>query len=369
MDIGGISARDPKNLRWRTESFEEKYEILVLCENNRVGSTGCLEDLQILGAPQAESCDGIGFDAELLAQPGSQMGRELRVDPEDQAARTAWSRRWLAKRRLAWMSSDSRSGISSRICSAVKPLASRSRTSLTRIRIPRMQGRPPHCSGSTVMRSATYLMLFPPPEAYHRTEPSGLHPMPRRPRDRLRPLQIGLAYTRQDDSVIRRGARFEVLLLGFDDRPQHVVAFRRIERFQPKVWMDERQEIAAVVPALFDVEVACEGGKDLRRPHGLRGIVLVDRRSDVPLPSDRCRQGKKEAIRVGNRCRGPLLTGRADILVKVKKAAGTERGRCGGETTVKVFHMMKRLVEESGVEPLSRKVQRVQIFLAIFDAG
>ena len=52
------------------------------------------------------------------------------------------------------MSSASRSGISSRTCSVERPLAKRSRTSVTRIRIPRMQGRAPHCSGSTVIRSA-----------------------------------------------------------------------------------------------------------------------------------------------------------------------------------------------------------------------
>jgi hypothetical protein len=32
--------------------------------------------------------------------------------------------------------------------------SNRSSTSLTRMRMPRMQGRPPHCSGSTVILSA-----------------------------------------------------------------------------------------------------------------------------------------------------------------------------------------------------------------------
>jgi hypothetical protein len=50
------------------------------------------------------------------------------------------------------MSSGSRSGSSSTTCCGVSPFASRSNTSVTRIRIPLIQGRPPHCSGSMVMR-------------------------------------------------------------------------------------------------------------------------------------------------------------------------------------------------------------------------
>ena len=51
------------------------------------------------------------------------------------------------------MSSGSRSGNSSRTCSDDRPEASRSNTSVTRIRNPRTHGRPPHCSGFTVIRS------------------------------------------------------------------------------------------------------------------------------------------------------------------------------------------------------------------------
>ncbi len=50
------------------------------------------------------------------------------------------------------MSSGSRSGNSSSTCSLVRPAASRSKTSVTRMRIPRMQGGPPHCSGLMVIR-------------------------------------------------------------------------------------------------------------------------------------------------------------------------------------------------------------------------
>lgn len=70
------------------------------------------------------------------------MRRELCVYPEDQAATTGWSSRRLANLKLARTSSSSRSGISLTICSGESPFARRSKTSLTRIRIPRMQGRP-----------------------------------------------------------------------------------------------------------------------------------------------------------------------------------------------------------------------------------
>ena len=81
-------------------------------------------------------------------------GRQLRVHPNRHAARIGWSMRRRAYMRHALRSSDSKSGISSRICAASRPEAKRSRTSLTRIRIPRTQGRPPHCFGLTVMRSS-----------------------------------------------------------------------------------------------------------------------------------------------------------------------------------------------------------------------
>ncbi len=61
-----------------------------------------------------------------------------------------------AYRRAAVISSVSRSGNSWRICSRECPLARRSSTSITRILIPRMQGRPPHCAGLTVMRLSKF---------------------------------------------------------------------------------------------------------------------------------------------------------------------------------------------------------------------
>jgi len=62
-----------------------------------------------------------------------------------------------ANRRHASTSSASRSGSSSSTCSRVCPDASRSSTSVTRMRMPRMQGRPPHCRVFTVIRSIKLL--------------------------------------------------------------------------------------------------------------------------------------------------------------------------------------------------------------------
>lgn len=56
--------------------------------------------------------------------------------------------------RAAFRSSASKSGISSRICSALRPAENRSKTSDTRILMPRMQGRPQHWLGLMVMRSS-----------------------------------------------------------------------------------------------------------------------------------------------------------------------------------------------------------------------
>ena len=53
------------------------------------------------------------------------------------------------------MSASSRSGTCSRVYSFDKPTASKSETSTTLIRIPLMQGLPPHCAGLVVIRSST----------------------------------------------------------------------------------------------------------------------------------------------------------------------------------------------------------------------
>ena len=74
------------------------------------------------------------------------------TNPNHAATRTGWSSLRLTYCKHARTSSGSRSGSSSRTCWEVSPFDSKSRTSVTRMRMPRMQGRPPHCSGSKVIR-------------------------------------------------------------------------------------------------------------------------------------------------------------------------------------------------------------------------
>lgn len=92
------------------------------------------------------------YNAKGLTDPSSNSGGQMGVQPDRHTARTGWSMRRLANTRQALRSSASKSGISAKICEASSPDAKRSKTSLTRIRIPRTQGRPPHCRGFTVIR-------------------------------------------------------------------------------------------------------------------------------------------------------------------------------------------------------------------------
>ena len=63
-----------------------------------------------------------------------------------------------ANARQARMSSSVNSGKSARICACVIPEARYSRTSVTVIRMPRMQGLPPRLPGEAVMRSVYFMM-------------------------------------------------------------------------------------------------------------------------------------------------------------------------------------------------------------------
>ncbi len=90
----------------------------------------------------------------LSGEPAGKCGQKLRVDEEPHQAtrRTTWSACWAAHSSAAVMSPASSDGKSARIPSRLAPAASRSSTSLTRMRRPRRQGLPPHWFGSMVMR-------------------------------------------------------------------------------------------------------------------------------------------------------------------------------------------------------------------------
>ena len=89
-----------------------------------------------------------------VGQRPSQRGWKLSINQEVQEVvhSTGWSTSAAAKARQARMSAASKYGKSERMFYSVSPSASKSRTSLTLIRIPRMQGLPPHWFGLKVMR-------------------------------------------------------------------------------------------------------------------------------------------------------------------------------------------------------------------------
>lgn len=153
--VRGIAAPHPENRRRSTQALLKQNEIDILRHDRDVRFSRGQEDARILRAQQVQIPNAVGFDRKFFCQPRRERRRQLRINPNDHATNTGWSIRREANRSDAWRSSASRSGISSRICSAERPAANRSSTSLTLMRIPRIHGRPPHCSGSTVIRSAS----------------------------------------------------------------------------------------------------------------------------------------------------------------------------------------------------------------------
>jgi len=111
------------------------------------------KDFLIFGIAESNISDGKRCEGKCLRQPSRHGGRQVRIKPDCHAAATAGgSVGPLAKTRHALTSSGSKSRSSSRTSAAVNPEANKSRTSLTRIRIPRTHGRPPHWRGLTVIR-------------------------------------------------------------------------------------------------------------------------------------------------------------------------------------------------------------------------
>ena len=154
-----IAAREPNDLPRRSEPLQERRhkvalaqeldEITVLGDDDGGGGSRGGEDGGIVGVLEAEFTNRYRGDATFGFHPPREGGRELGVKPNGKrradhgrvyAARIGWSSRRLANRRQAVTSAGSRSGSSSTTCSGVNPVARRSSTSITRIRIPRTQG-------------------------------------------------------------------------------------------------------------------------------------------------------------------------------------------------------------------------------------
>src|SRR5712691_1482147 len=141
----------------RTAGTERSHgdEILPFRHENAIVGGGMVPDIVITRRGQSD----IG-DMRCFVSHGNEVAREswwqLRVDQEshDYVGRmTGWSTCCAAYSSAAAMSSSSRYGKSPRMSARLAPPASMSRISLTRTRSPRMHGRPPKTSGSTVMRS------------------------------------------------------------------------------------------------------------------------------------------------------------------------------------------------------------------------
>src|SRR5712664_2659439 len=107
----------------------------------------------VVGSLQANLADMRRVRME-VADEGEETGREVLVEEQLHAGGTETNlrSRSAAKARQARMSSRIKSGKSRRISSSLIPDARYSKTSVTVIRRPRMQGLPPCLPGSNVIR-------------------------------------------------------------------------------------------------------------------------------------------------------------------------------------------------------------------------
>ena len=153
--VGDVAASHPKQSGWRTMASDQLNEIGILADQHHVcSSTSPAEYLGVFGVTQAKVTHRKGLHTTRCCQPGGKPWRKLRINPEDHATRRSRSVRRAAKCRHARMSSASRSGKSASRVAWSTPCASISSTSLTRMRMPLIQGLPPHCSGFHVIRES-----------------------------------------------------------------------------------------------------------------------------------------------------------------------------------------------------------------------
>src|SRR2546422_5189361 len=114
---------------------------------------GVLPDGVVVGSLQADLADMRRARVQ-VCESGQKTGREILVEEQPHAGGTDTNlrSRSAAKARQARRSSRVRSGKSRRISSSLIPDARYSKTSVTVIRRPRMQGLPPRLPGSNVIR-------------------------------------------------------------------------------------------------------------------------------------------------------------------------------------------------------------------------
>ena len=156
LSVGNIAAGYPYQLRGWPVSGDQLYKIAVFADNYDTLLLGCLKYCSISSVTQSQCPQRKRFNMKLFDKPCCKQRRELSVNPEFHAASRTMSDLRAANCRQARMSSRSRSGKSVRISLISTPSPSISRMSLTRIRMPRMQGRTPHLPGSMVIRSSRF---------------------------------------------------------------------------------------------------------------------------------------------------------------------------------------------------------------------
>src|SRR5581483_1007475 len=135
MRVRRVSTAQPYDLRRRSIPLELENKIAVLRQDDGLCSTGSVKDFSIVRAQKPETASRGGCHTKFLFDEICDRGGDLRINPDNHATKTGWSRDRAAKRRQACKSPGSRSGISSRISCEERPAAKRSRTSVTRMRI------------------------------------------------------------------------------------------------------------------------------------------------------------------------------------------------------------------------------------------
>jgi len=83
LGIGGIPARQPQDLRRRSQLHEQADEVRVLRQQHGtcVSRSGKVD--AILGVAQTTRAEWYRFNSEGGVQPRGQRGREMRVDPDE----------------------------------------------------------------------------------------------------------------------------------------------------------------------------------------------------------------------------------------------------------------------------------------------
>ena len=73
--VRGVSDREPQDLRWRTELFNQADKVLVFGQHDGSRFPGRHEDLSVSGVAQAEFPDRFRLDVELRGEPRCQVRR------------------------------------------------------------------------------------------------------------------------------------------------------------------------------------------------------------------------------------------------------------------------------------------------------